>query len=80
MSVNERRADIIEQINAIEDEATLSILQEAIGYYATGQKDITDGLSKKDFDELKVIAEEPFDKDTVSEEEFKQIFSRWRTK
>lgn len=81
MSISERREHIIDQINAINDEATLSVLEEAVSYYAKiNQSDVTDGLSEKDLQELKTIAEEPFDKDTISEEDFKQQVARWRTK
>lgn len=81
MGISERREHIIDQINAINDEATLSVLEEAVGYYAKiNQRDVTEGLSEEDLQELKTIAEEPFDKDTISEEEFKQQVARWRTK
>lgn len=81
MSISERRTHIINQINAIEDEDTLSILEEAISYYATGsQKDVTDDLSDEQFQELKAIIEEPSDKDTISQEDFNKIFARWSTK
>ncbi|PQJ11837.1 hypothetical protein CJD36_008565 [Flavipsychrobacter stenotrophus] len=81
MSISERRNHIIEQINAIQDEETLSILEEAVVFYSTTNNiDITDGLTEKEFGELKAIVEEPSDKDIISEQEFQKMFSKWHTK
>ena len=43
-------------------------------------KDITHGLSKYQLHELAMLVEEPAEKDTISEEEFKKLFVRWSTK
>ena len=81
MNVSERRATLIQQINSINDEQTLQMLQETLGYYThNAGKDITDGLDKYQMQELISLVEEPAEKDTISEEEFKKLFARWGTK
>jgi hypothetical protein len=41
--------------------------------------DITDELDEEQFQELKRLAEEPAEKDTITEEEFKKMFAKWGT-
>ena len=43
-------------------------------------KDITDGLTAYQMDELIPLAQEPSDKDTISEDEFRKATWKWRTK
>ena len=81
MGLIERRTHIMEQINSINDEQTLEMLEETIEYYThTDHKDITDELSPKQLQELNSRMQEPAEKDTISEEEFRKIFARWGTK
>ena len=81
MDLSEMRAHLIQKINTIDDEATLSILEEAIGFYTPDSKrDVTDGLATYQLEELKTIMEEPAEKNTISEKDFQNLFSRWRTK
>ena len=42
--------------------------------------DITDGLSAEEIEELRELADEPEMDNSVSEEEFKKLTERWRTK
>ncbi len=81
MSLTERRSTLIQQINNINDEQTLEMLQETLGYYThNAGKDITDDLDKYQMQELITLVEEPAEKDTISEEEFRKLFARWGTK
>ena len=81
MNVNERKTNLIQKINKISDEQTLAMLEETLGYYThENNKDITDGLNKYQLGELTSLLEEPSEKDTLSEDEFKKLFSRWSTK
>ena len=81
MNLGERRAILVQQINSITDEQTLEMLGETLAYYThSGGKDITDALDKYQMQQLISLAEEPADKDTISEEEFRKLFARWGTK
>jgi len=81
MNLNERRNNLIQKINNISDEQTLEMIEETLAYYThTNNKDITDGLTKYQLEELTSLVEEPSEKDTVSEDEFRKLFSRWSTK
>jgi succinate dehydrogenase flavin-adding protein (antitoxin of CptAB toxin-antitoxin module) len=42
------------------------------------QKDITDGLSDEELEELRQLIEEPDDKDTMTWEEYKKATEKWR--
>lgn len=81
MSLNEKRGNLMQQINSINDEQTLEMLEQTLAYYQhTNDKDITDELSDYQFHGLQMLVNEPVDKDTVSEEEFRKLFTRWSTK
>ena len=81
MNLIARRANLIQQINTINDEQTLEIIEETLSFHLhSNNKDITDGLNKYQLQELAEIMEEPADKDTISEEEFRKLFSKWITK
>ena len=81
MSLFARRANLIQQINAIKDEQTIEILEETLSFHLhSNDKDITDGLNKYQLQELSGRMEEPAEKDTISEEEFRKLFARWNTR
>jgi hypothetical protein len=44
-----------------------------------GSIDITDDLDDDQFQELKKLAEEPAEKDTITQEEFEKMFAGWGT-
>lgn len=81
MGISERKAYLIEQIKAIDDDSTLSLVQEAIAFYAVDpHRDVTDGLSEEEIEELQKMMNDPIDKDVMTEAEFHNKFSKWRTK
>ncbi len=81
MNLTERRAILVSQINNIKDARTLEMLEETLAYYThIGNVDITDGLNEYQMRELASLMQEPAEKDTISEEEFKKIFARWGSK
>jgi hypothetical protein len=81
MNLNERRNKLIQEINNISDEQTLKMLEESLAYYThADNRDITDGLDKYQLKELTSLVKEPSEKDTISEEEFRKLFSKWSTK
>lgn len=50
MNLSERRGNLMQQINSINDEQTLEMLEQTLAYYQhTNDKDITDGLSEYQF-------------------------------
>lgn len=81
MNLNERRATLIQQINNISNEETLEMLEETLQYYTgNSTRDITDGLNEYQLNELISLVQEPSEKDTISEEEYRKLLSRWSTK
>ena len=81
MNLNERRATLIQQINNISNEETLEMLEETLQYYTgNSTRDITDGLNEYQLTELISLVQEPSEKDTISEEEYRKFLSRWSTK
>jgi len=81
MSLSERRANLVQQINNINDEQTLEMLEVSISLYThSNGRDITDDLSPQQLRELEKMMQEPADTDTISEEEYNKMFARWRTK
>ena len=81
MNLNERRATLIQQINNISNEETLEMLEETLQYYTgNSTRDITDGLNEYQLNELISLVQEPSKKDTISEEEYRKLLSRWSTK
>ena len=57
------------------------LLKEDFTFYGKiKDTDITDDLSKEQFEELKAIAEEDETKDTLTLDEFKTATDKWRMK
>ena len=81
MSLNTRRTNLIQQIIDINDEQTIEMLEDTLSFHLnTKNKDISDDLSKNDFEELDSLIKEPAEKDIITEEEFNKLFARWGTK
>ena len=81
MSLKERQQHLTEQIKTIKDEQVLAMLEEEVAFYLhAGGTDITDNLTAYQLKELISLSEEPDGKDIVSEDEFKKVTDKWRTK
>jgi hypothetical protein len=81
MSLMERRNHLLQQIKNVNDEQTLEMLEETLAYYTHNEnKDITEGLDNYQLKELATLMNEPAEKDTLPEEEFRKLFDRWNTK
>ncbi len=81
MSLTDMRNHLLQQINNINDEHILEMLEETLAYHThADSRDITDGLDEYQFQQLKKLAEEPAEKDTITHEEFRKLFARWGTK
>lgn len=74
------KQQVLEMVSAIEDENLLELVKADIQYFTNQETDILDGLSYSDQEELLNLANEPTEKDTLSENEFKEATARWRTK
>ena len=79
MSIQQMQKQIIEQVEAVNDENVLKMLEE-LAFYLRHKEDPTSLLSEKDLKELVMLANEPIENDTISLNEFKSIMDKWRTK
>lgn len=77
MTLQQRRNELIKQISSVKDEYILILLQEELSCYKSESGIIE--LSEKDRAELISLADEPAEKDTVSETEYLNATRRWRT-
>ncbi|MFC0775735.1 hypothetical protein [Terrimonas alba] len=81
MSLNELKKELVSYIQSSNDEEILSLLKEDLVFYGTiKDADITDNLTEEQLKELKALSKEDEQKDTMTQEEFKQATSQWRTK
>lgn len=74
------KKEVLTLVEAIENEDLLQLLKADIEFFNKRGIDITDGLSPEEIKELQELANEPDTNDTLSEEEFKQLTDRWRTR
>jgi hypothetical protein len=81
MNLNERRNNLIQKINNISDEQTLEMIEETLAYFThANNKDITDGLTRYQLEELTSLVEEPAEKGTISHEELKDLITKRKNK
>ncbi len=71
---------VIGMVADIEDEALLQVIKNDIDYFSHAGSDITAGLTPTQLEELTSLANEPDDKDTLSENEFKKATAKWLMK
>ena len=74
------KEQVVQMISSIEDENLLELVKADIEYFSNKDMDIIDDLYYADRDELLNLANEPDEKDTMSEEEFKEVTAKWRAK
>ncbi len=67
---------VLTLIESIENEDLLQLLKADIEFFNKRGIDITDGLSSEEIEELQKLANEHDTKDTLSEDEFKQLTDR----
>ena len=80
MSIREMKQHIIDQVGAVYDEHILGMIDEELAFYLQKKEDIESLLSKKDLEELIVLAQVPTEKNTMPLSEFKSIMEKWRMK
>ncbi len=71
---------VLQMISATEDENLLELVKANIQHFNDKKTDILDDLCYSDKEELLNLINEPDEKDTLSEPEFKDAISRWRIK
>ena len=74
------KQQVIEMVSAIEDEQLLYLVKSDIEYFKNTSIDILDELNNIDKQELLNLVNEPDEKDTLSEDEFKAATAKWRSK
>lgn len=78
MTFQQRQSQLIEQITHVNDENILIMLEQELSYHLQNRNGIH--LSDFDLNELISLADEPDDKDIVSEYEYKKATDKWRLK
>lgn len=73
------KQQVLNMVSAIDDEKLLALLKADIECFDK-HEDILDELSEADREELTTLAKERSDKDTLSNEEFREATKKWRSK
>ncbi len=71
------KQEVLQMVQSIDNEDLLQLLKLEIEYFIQSEE-ITSHLTSDDFQELKALADEPEDKEFVTQEEFTKITARWR--
>ncbi|HRH51564.1 MAG TPA: hypothetical protein PLP23_22640 [Panacibacter sp.] len=74
------KEQVLQMVSSIEDSQLLQLVKADIEYFGDKTTDILDELYYADKEEVLSLANEPDEKDTITEEEFKEVTARWRTK
>lgn len=74
------KEEILQLVSKTDDENLLKLVKANIDYYKDSKVDILDELSIEDRNELINMLNEPDEKDTISEDEFKTATEKWRTR
>ena len=77
MSLKEQ---VLKMVSSIEDEQLLELVKADIEYFNNKKADIFDELNETDREELLNMVNESDEKDILSEDEYKAITAKWRTK
>lgn len=74
------KQELIDKISSTNDENLLQLLKADYDYFVNRNKDVTEELSPEDKTELINLVNEPFGKDTISQDELDEAIRQWRTK
>jgi Mg/Co/Ni transporter MgtE len=74
------KEQVIEMVSSIDDEQLLELVKADIEYFNDKNTDIIDELNNTDREELMNLLNEPDEKDTMTEDEYKAATEKWRTK
>ena len=70
----------LEMVSSINDEQLLELVKADIEYFSDKNTDILDDLNNADREELLNLLNEPDEKDTLTEDEYRAATAKWRTK
>lgn len=74
------KEQVLEMVSSINDEQLLELVKADIEYFSDKNTDILDDLNSTDREELLNLLNEPDEKDTLTEDEYKAATAKWRTK
>jgi hypothetical protein len=74
------KEQVPEMVSSINDEQLLELVKADIEYFSDKNTDILDDLNSTDREELLNLLNEPDEKDTLTEDEYKAATAKWRTK
>ena len=74
------KEQVLEMVSTIDDEQLLELVKADIEYFRNRDIDILDELNDTDKEELLNLINEPDEKDTLTEDEYKAATAKWRTK
>ena len=74
------KEQVVKMISSVEDEHLLELVKADIEYFSNKDMDIIDDLYYNEKEELLSLANEPDEKDTISEDKFKEATAKWRAK
>ena len=74
------KEEVLQMVASIDHEELLELVKADIEHFHNKAVDIFDELSSKDKEELINLINEPDEKDTLTEDEFKAATAKWRTK
>jgi hypothetical protein len=74
------KQQVLQMVSSINDDVLLEFVKADIEYFIDKNTDILDELTYADKEELINLATEPDEKDTVTEDEYKERTARWRIK
>ncbi|HUH33352.1 MAG TPA: hypothetical protein VLZ28_05320 [Daejeonella sp.] len=80
MTLKQRKEKLIEQITSLDDDQLTMLEQEISFFTQSAQKDIVDDLSPDQLKELISLVNEPAEVNVISETDYKNATSRWRSK
>lgn len=73
------KEEVLQMISSITNEQLLELVKADIEYF-NKEEDILDELNFRDKEELLNLVNEPDEKDTLTEDEYKAATARWRIK
>lgn len=80
MDIQQLQQQLINRISAVNNEDILRMLDEELNFSLQSHTDLATVLSEEDLEELRLLANEPTDKNTISLSEFDKIMDQWLMK
>ncbi len=71
------KEEVLQLVVSIEDEETLLLLKNNID--TLKNQDVTNDLSKENWEELRNMVNEPFGYETISQHQFAESIKQWRS-